>query len=95
MSNTKPALQWINALDMDIHIVFGGGDTSKVESLARDRRSGKRGPPAFQILIISYDYVQRLLETLADIKFGIVLLDEAHYIKNYQVSWNAVFSCAY
>jgi hypothetical protein len=51
---------------------------------------GQRPPLPFRLLVVSYDYIGKMTEMLQQLKFGCVLLDEAHYIKNHTVGTTVV-----
>lgn len=60
--------QWLHLQDKDILVVFSGKDTAFLGNTP--------------ITIISYDFVSKLKEQLLAMKPGLVMCDEAHYIKN-------------
>ncbi|KAJ9533400.1 hypothetical protein QJQ45_026449 [Haematococcus lacustris] len=78
--------KWIGVLDIDIHTVFSKTDQQMVLDARKSRLVDKHIRLPFRILVISYDYLDRAQEELQGLGFQVVVLDEAHYIKNHQAS---------
>ncbi|PNH07365.1 SWI/SNF-related matrix-associated actin-dependent regulator of chromatin subfamily A-like protein 1 [Tetrabaena socialis] len=59
---------WLKLTDKDVFVVTDSKDTDKMLG--------------FKVVIVSYDQLSRMPDKFGALKAGVVVLDEAHYIKN-------------
>jgi SWI/SNF-related matrix-associated actin-dependent regulator of chromatin subfamily A-like protein 1 len=66
--------------NMLVPVCLARSDVLIVESASQDL--SRRGGTPYKFMIISYNLIQKLEARLKELKFGIIICDECHYLKN-------------